>query len=57
MMDGAVAAIRRGLDDAGYLHIPILSYSVKYSSAMYGPFREAAEGAPKFGDRRTHQMD
>lgn len=57
MMDGAVAAIRRGLDDAGFLHIPILSYSVKYSSAMYGPFREAAEGAPKFGDRRTHQMD
>lgn len=57
MMDGMVQAIRQGLDGAGYHQIPILSYSVKYASAMYGPFREAAEGAPKFGDRRTHQMD
>jgi len=57
MMDGMVQAIRHGLDNAGYHNIPILSYSVKYSSSMYGPFRDAAEGAPKFGDRRTHQMD
>jgi porphobilinogen synthase len=57
MMDGMVQAIRQSLDKAGFQHIPILSYSVKYSSSMYGPFREAAEGAPKFGDRRTHQMD
>jgi porphobilinogen synthase len=57
MMDGMVQAIRQGLDQAGFQQIPVLSYSVKYSSSMYGPFREAAEGAPKFGDRRTHQMD
>lgn len=57
MMDGMVHAIRSGLDNAGFINMPILSYSVKYSSSMYGPFREAAEGAPKFGDRRTHQMD
>lgn len=57
MMDGMVKAIRFALDNAGYQNTPILSYSVKYASAMYGPFREAAEGAPKFGDRRTHQMD
>ncbi len=57
MMDGMVAAIRRGLDEYGFSHLPILSYAVKYASAFYGPFREAAEGAPKFGDRRTHQMD
>jgi porphobilinogen synthase len=57
MMDGMVAAIRAGLDDAGFEHIPILAYSTKYASAMYGPFREAAQGAPKFGDRKTHQMD
>ncbi len=56
MMDGMVQAIRTGLDAAGYHNTPILSYSVKYCSAMYGPFREAAEGAPTFGDRRTHQM-
>lgn len=56
-MDGMVQAIRGALDDAGFHHIPILSYSVKYASAMYGPFRQAAEGAPKFGDRRTYQMD
>lgn len=57
MLDGMIGAIRQGLDDAGFQHIPILSYSVKYSSHMYGPFREAAEGAPQFGDRKTYQMD
>jgi porphobilinogen synthase len=57
MMDGMVAAIRAGLDAAEFDHIPILSYSTKYASGMYGPFREAAQGAPKFGDRKTHQMD
>jgi len=57
MIDGAVAAIRAGLDSAGYSVIPILSYAIKYASAFYGPFRDAAQGAPKFGDRRTHQMD
>ena len=57
MIDGMVAAIRRGLDEAGFEHIPILSYSVKYQSCLYGPFRHAAEGAPTFGDRSTHQMD
>jgi porphobilinogen synthase len=57
MMDGMVAAIRKALDEAGYEHIPILSYSVKYASAFYGPFRDAAESPPKFGDRKTHQMD
>ncbi|MBB6633896.1 porphobilinogen synthase [Cohnella thailandensis] len=57
MMDGFVAAIRAGLDEAGFEHIPILSYAVKYSSAYYGPFREAAQSAPQFGDRKTYQMD
>jgi porphobilinogen synthase len=57
MMDGFVAAIRAGLDEAGFIDIPIMSYAVKYSSAFYGPFREAAEGAPQFGDRKTYQMD
>jgi porphobilinogen synthase len=57
MMDGMVKAIRQGLDEAGFSHIPILSYSVKYNSAMYGPFRVAAEGKPSFGDRSTHFMD
>jgi porphobilinogen synthase len=57
MMDGMVAAIRRGLDDAGFTHLPIMSYSAKYASAFYGPFRDAAESAPQFGDRRTYQMD
>lgn len=57
MIDGMVHAIRRGLDLAGFEHIPILSYSVKYQSCLYGPFRAAAEGAPSFGDRSTHQMD
>lgn len=56
-MDGMVYAIRHALDEAGYSHTPILSYSVKYASALYGPFRHAAEGAPQFGDRRTYQMD
>jgi porphobilinogen synthase len=57
MMDGMVVAIRSGLDLAGYEHLPILSYAVKYASSFYGPFREAAQGAPKFGDRKSHQMD
>lgn len=57
MMDGMVTAIRARLDTAGYEHLPILSYAVKYASSFYGPFREAAEGAPKFGDRKSHQMD
>lgn len=57
MIDGAVTAIRTGLDGAGFTHLPILSYAIKYASAFYGPFRDAAQGAPKFGDRRTHQMD
>jgi len=57
MMDGMVAAIRNGLDAHHFEHIPILSYSVKYASSFYGPFREAAQGTPKFGDRQSHQMD
>jgi porphobilinogen synthase len=57
MVDGMVQAIRRGLDAAGFEHLPILSYSVKYRSSLYGPFRSAAEGVPTFGDRSTHQMD
>ncbi|OAB48093.1 porphobilinogen synthase [Paenibacillus antarcticus] len=57
MMDGFVQAIREGLDEAGFKDIPIMSYSVKYSSAFYGPFREAADSAPQFGDRKTYQMD
>ena len=57
MIDGMVASIREGLDGDGFDHIPIMSYAVKYASAFYGPFRDAAQGAPKFGDRRTHQMD
>jgi porphobilinogen synthase len=57
MMDGMVAAIRAALDEADYSQIPILSYAVKYASAFYGPFRDAADGAPKFGDRKSHQMD
>jgi len=57
MMDGQVAAIRRALDEAGYQDTGICAYSVKYASAFYGPFREAAEGAPKFGDRGSHQQD
>ena len=57
MMDGRVSAIRRALDKEGFEHIPILSYAAKYSSAFYGPFREAAESTPQFGDRRSYQMD
>ncbi len=57
MMDGRVGALRRGLDEAGFTDLPILSYAVKYASAFYGPFREAAECAPKFGDRAGYQMD
>lgn len=57
MMDGRVGAIRTGLDAAGFEHVPILSYSVKYASGFYGPFRDAAESAPSFGDRRSYQMD
>ncbi|MCL4796177.1 MAG: porphobilinogen synthase [Bryobacteraceae bacterium] len=57
MMDGRVAAIRAALDQAGFAHTPILSYAAKYASAFYGPFREAAESAPQFGDRRGYQMD
>jgi porphobilinogen synthase len=57
MMDGFVAAIRSGLDESGLQHVPIMSYSVKYASAYYGPFRDAAHSAPQFGDRKTYQMD
>jgi porphobilinogen synthase len=57
MMDGRVGEIRKVLDQNGYQNIPILSYAVKYASGYYGPFREAAESAPAFGDRRSHQMD
>lgn len=57
MMDGRVGAIRRALDDGGYSMVPIMSYAAKYASAYFGPFREAAESTPQFGDRRTHQMD
>jgi porphobilinogen synthase len=57
MMDGRIAAIRNGLDMKGFNEIPILAYSAKYSSSFYGPFREAAESTPQFGDRKTYQMD
>jgi len=57
MLDGMVAGIRTALDGAGYTHLPIMSYSAKYASGFYGPFRDAAEGAPKSGDRASHQMD
>lgn len=57
MMDGGVMAIRKALDAAGFIHIPIMAYSAKYASAFYGPFRDAAESAPMFGDRRGYQMD
>ena len=56
-MDGFVAAIRQGLDQNGYVNVPIMAYSVKFASAFYGPFRDAADGAPQFGDRKTYQMD
>jgi porphobilinogen synthase len=57
MIDGMVGAIRNALDAAGFMHVPIMSYAAKYASAFYGPFREAAESAPQFGDRRGYQMD
>ncbi len=57
MMDGRVAEIRNTLDENDYTHVPIMSYAVKYCSSFYGPFRDAADSAPKFGDRRTYQMD
>ncbi len=57
MIDGMVQAIRHALDLAGYSHLPIMSYAAKFASAYYGPFRDAAESAPSFGDRRTYQMD
>lgn len=57
MMDGMVGAIRDALDETGFENMPILSYAVKYASSFYGPFRDAADGAPKFGDRKSHQMD
>jgi len=57
MMDGRIGAIRQTLDEDGFSDIPIMSYAVKYSSAFYGPFRQAAESAPQFGDRKTYQMD
>src|SRR6185312_15207945 len=57
MMDGRVAAIRKGLDDAGFINTPVLSYAAKFASGFYGPFREAADSTPQFGDRRSYQMD
>lgn len=57
MMDGFVTVIRKALDEAGFTHIPIMSYAVKYASAFYGPFRDAADSTPEFGDRKTYQMD
>lgn len=57
MMDGRIAAIRKALDEKGYTKIPIMSYAAKYASGYYGPFRDAAESTPAFGDRRSHQMD
>jgi len=57
MMDGRVGAVRTALDEAGFSHVPIFSYAAKYASSFYGPFRDAAESPPAFGDRRSHQMD
>jgi porphobilinogen synthase len=57
MMDGRVAAVREGLDESGFPETPIMAYSAKYASAFYGPFREAADSTPQFGDRRSYQMD
>jgi len=57
MMDGMIRAVRSALDTAGFDHVPVMSYAAKYASAFYGPFREAAESAPQFGDRRSYQMD
>ena len=57
MMDGMITTIREALDNSGYVNLPVMSYAVKYASAFYGPFRDAADSAPSFGDRRTYQMD
>lgn len=57
MMDGMIQAVRLALDESSFIHIPIMSYAAKFASAFYGPFRDAAESAPQFGDRRTYQMD
>ena len=57
MMDGMIAAIRTALDESGFPNLPVMSYAVKYASAFYGPFRDAADSTPSFGDRRTYQMD
>jgi porphobilinogen synthase len=57
MMDGMVRAIRNGLDSAGFTQVPVMAYAAKFASGYYGPFREAAESTPSFGDRRTYQMD
>jgi porphobilinogen synthase len=57
MMDGRVGAIRSALDESGFVDLPIMSYAVKYASAFYGPFRDAAQSAPQFGDRHSYQMD
>ena len=57
MMDGRIAALREALDEAGFSHVSIMSYAVKYASGYYGPFRDAADSAPSFGDRRAYQMD
>ena len=57
MIDGQIVTLRQGLDKAGFSHIPLMGHTAKYSSSMYGPFRQATEGAPKFGDRSTYQMD
>lgn len=57
MMDGRVAAIRKALDQNGFLHTPVMAYSAKFASSFYGPFRDAADSAPAFGDRKTYQMD
>ena len=57
MMDGRIGAMRQALDEAGFAEVPIMAYSAKYASAFYGPFREAADSAPAFGDRKSYQMD
>ena len=57
MMDGQIGALREGLDESGFETVPIMAYSAKYASSFYGPFRDAAESAPQFGDRQSYQMD